>query len=89
MALLPANDEGYPERLSVAVVGGGIGGLALALALQQRGVLVGVFERDESFFERAQGYGLTLQQGSSAVRVLLVLQPMRRMRAASLRAISA
>ena len=70
VALLPANDESLPERLSVAVVGGGIGGLALALALQQRGVSVGVFERDESFFERAQGYGLTLQQGSSAVRAL-------------------
>jgi 2-polyprenyl-6-methoxyphenol hydroxylase-like FAD-dependent oxidoreductase len=54
----------------VAVVGGGIGGLALALALQQRGVVVGVFERDGDFFERSQGYGLTLQQGSKAVRDL-------------------
>ena len=56
--------------VAVAVVGGGIGGLALALALQQRGVDVGVFERDGHFFERSQGYGLTLQQGSKAVRDL-------------------
>ena len=62
--------DGAHEALAVAVVGGGIGGLALALALQQRGVVVGVFERDGHFFERSQGYGLTLQQGSKAVRDL-------------------
>ncbi|KOO34873.1 hypothetical protein Ctob_010083 [Chrysochromulina tobinii] len=62
--------DGAHEALAVAVVGGGIGGLALALALQQRGVVVGVFERDGDFFERSQGYGLTLQQGSKAVRDL-------------------
>ena len=38
----------------VGVVGGGVGGAALALALQQRGVRVVVFERDESFDARAQ-----------------------------------
>ena len=36
------------ETPTVAVVGGGIGGAALALALQQRGVPVRVYERDES-----------------------------------------
>ena len=33
----------------IAVIGGGIGGAALALALQQRGVAVRVFERDRCF----------------------------------------
>jgi len=44
----------------VAVIGGGIGGLACALALQADGALVEVFERDEAFDDRKQGYGLTL-----------------------------
>ncbi|KAL3908288.1 MAG: hypothetical protein SGPRY_009857, partial [Prymnesium sp.] len=50
--------------------GGGVGGLALALALEQRGMKVAVFERDSSFFARSQGYGFTLQQGGAAVRSL-------------------
>ena len=55
---------------TVAIVGGGIGGVALALALEQRGMRAVVYERDPSFFSRAQGYGLTLQQGSSAIAAL-------------------
>ena len=39
----------------VAVVGGGVGGAALAVALQQRGMRVVVYERDEGFNARAQG----------------------------------
>ena len=58
------------ESTTVAVVGGGIGGLALALALEQRGVDVTVYERDTNFFERSQGYGLTLQQGATSIRRL-------------------
>ncbi|KAJ1496270.1 hypothetical protein T484DRAFT_1874648, partial [Baffinella frigidus] len=51
--------------VDVAIVGGGIGGPALALALQKVGITsVAVFERDASHDERSQGYGLTLQQGS-------------------------
>ena len=53
----PLRDGDEP---AVAVVGGGIGGAALALALQQRGVAVRVYERDSSFAERAQGYALAL-----------------------------
>ncbi|KAL1519108.1 hypothetical protein AB1Y20_003373 [Prymnesium parvum] len=68
----PAASTAYSP--TVAVVGGGIGGLAAALALQQRGVDVAVFERDGSFFERSQGYGLTLQQGWSSVRALGVAE---------------
>ena len=47
--------------LSIVVVGGGIGGLATALALQQQGCSnVVVYERDASATIRRQGYGLTL-----------------------------
>ena len=56
----------------VAIIGGGIGGLATALALVKAGVAeaVDVFERDVSFASRSQGYGLTLQQGTRAAKVL-------------------
>ncbi|KNC70567.1 hypothetical protein SARC_16904, partial [Sphaeroforma arctica JP610] len=52
------------RRCKVVVIGGGIGGFALALALQQRNTQVIVYEKDKSFDERSQGYGLTLQQGA-------------------------
>jgi len=54
----------------VAIVGGGIGGIALAAALQHRGVPCAVYEKDSSFEERRQGYGLTMQQGARALRSL-------------------
>ena len=40
----------------MAVIGGGIGGPALALALQQRGIPVCVYEKDTAFNQRHQGY---------------------------------
>ncbi len=46
----------------MGIVGGGIGGLALAIALCKKGIDCVVFERDKSFSERSQGYGLTMQQ---------------------------
>ena len=46
--------------LQVAIVGGGIGGLAAAVALQQAGVHCTVFERDPYFGFRKEGFGLTL-----------------------------
>jgi len=63
------------ESPRVAIVGAGIGGAALALALQQRGVHVSLFERDTSFSMRKQGYGLTLQKysGAAALKQLGVL----------------
>ena len=77
--------EGQPkppiviERPLVAIVGGGIGGFALALALQQRGMgPVRVYERDGDFHTRSQGYGLTLQQGAVAVRALGILDEAKR-----------
>ena len=54
----------------IAIVGGGIAGLATALALARRGYPCVVFERDRCFDERAQGYGLTMQQGTRACRAL-------------------
>jgi len=54
----------YPH---LAIVGGGIGGVALAVACLHRGIPFTLFERDSSFNERSQGYGLTLQQASKAM----------------------
>lgn len=45
------------KRIHVAIVGGGIGGFGLAVALQQRGIRFTVYEKDNSFDERRQGYG--------------------------------
>lgn len=56
--------ENYPH---VAIIGGGIGGIALAVACLHRGIPFTIFERDASFDTRSQGYGLTLQQASKAM----------------------
>lgn len=60
-------------RPLVVVAGGGVAGLALALALQQRGWTadtVRVLERDPGPSHRRAGYALTMQQGASALRSL-------------------
>ncbi len=57
-------NEHYPH---VAIIGGGIGGVALAVACYHRGIPFTLFERDTSFDARSQGYGLTLQQASKAM----------------------
>ncbi|KAL1523893.1 hypothetical protein AB1Y20_018812 [Prymnesium parvum] len=44
----------------VLIIGGGLGGLAAAIALQSRGVRVEVYERDGGWERRRRGYGLTL-----------------------------
>ena len=56
--------QNYPH---VAIIGGGIGGMALAVACFHRQIPFTVYERDESFDARSQGYGLTLQQASKAM----------------------
>jgi 2-polyprenyl-6-methoxyphenol hydroxylase-like FAD-dependent oxidoreductase len=38
-----------PLAMQVAIVGGGIGGLALGVALKHRGIPYTIYERDESF----------------------------------------
>lgn len=65
-SILPIN-ENYPH---VAIIGGGIGGVALAVACQHRGIPFTLYERDSGFEARSQGYGLTLQQASRAIEGL-------------------
>ncbi|MDP1880915.1 MAG: NAD(P)/FAD-dependent oxidoreductase [Parachlamydiaceae bacterium] len=60
-----ANTENYPH---IAIIGAGIGGVALAVACLHRGIPFTLYERDNSFDARAQGYGLTLQQASKAIK---------------------
>lgn len=54
-------------------------GLAVALALQKRGCAnVTVYERDESFDQRPQGYGMTLTTTNTALADLGILDELRR-----------
>ena len=67
----PISDtENYPH---VAIIGAGIGGVALAVACYHRGIPFTLYERDQEFDARSQGYGLTVQQGSKALEGLGVL----------------
>ena len=59
--------ENYPH---VAIIGGGIGGVALAVGCLHRGIPFTLYERDNHFDARSQGYGLTLQQASKAIEGL-------------------
>lgn len=71
--LVPANShpiadtENYPH---LAIIGGGIGGVALAVACLHRGIPFTLYERDKGFNTRSQGYGLTLQQANKAIEGL-------------------
>ncbi|MDX2319578.1 MAG: NAD(P)/FAD-dependent oxidoreductase [Moritella sp.] len=62
--------ENYPH---LAIIGGGIGGVALAVACLHRGIPFTLYERDSGFDARSQGYGLTLQQASRAIEGLGIL----------------
>ena len=62
-----ADKETYPH---VAIIGGGIGGVALAVACLHRHIPFTIYERDKKFGDRAQGYGLTLQQATKAMEGL-------------------
>ena len=62
-----ADEKNYPH---VAIIGAGIGGVALAVACLQRGIPFSLYERDSNFDTRSQGYGLTLQQASKAIEAL-------------------
>ena len=62
-----ADSENYPH---LAIIGAGIAGVALAVACLHRGIPFTLYERDSGFDARAQGYGVTLQQASKAIREL-------------------
>ena len=64
------DNENYPH---MAIIGAGIGGVALAVACLHRGIPFTLFERDNSFTDRSQGYGLTLQQASKAIKSLGII----------------
>jgi 2-polyprenyl-6-methoxyphenol hydroxylase-like FAD-dependent oxidoreductase len=64
----PIADAGSFPKL--AIIGGGIGGVALAVACLHRGIPFTLYERDSNFEARSQGYGLTLQQASKAIEGL-------------------
>ncbi|MBW3518098.1 NAD(P)/FAD-dependent oxidoreductase [Flavobacterium sp. NKUCC04_CG] len=67
-AVFPLADiQNHPH---IAIIGGGIGGVALAVACLHRGIPFTLFERDHDFSARSQGYGLTLQQASKAIEGL-------------------
>jgi salicylate hydroxylase len=56
------------NRLHVAIIGGGIGGLCLAQGLRKAGVSVALYERDRVRSERLQGYRLHISpRGSRAL----------------------
>jgi len=61
------NEVTFPH---IAIIGGGIGGVALAVACLHRGIPFTLYERDANFDARSQGYGLTLQQASKAIEGL-------------------
>jgi len=65
-----ADTKNYPH---LAIIGGGIGGLALAVACLHRQIPFTLYEKDISFDARSQGYGLTLQQASKAIKGLGIL----------------
>jgi len=66
-SVIEVDSVNYP---TIAIIGGGIGGIALAVACLHRGIPFTLYEKDLSFDARAQGYGLTLQQASKAIKAL-------------------
>ena len=60
-----ANKNLYPN---LAIIGGGIAGVALAVACLHRSIPFTLYERDTNFEARSQGYGLTLQQASKSLK---------------------
>jgi 2-polyprenyl-6-methoxyphenol hydroxylase-like FAD-dependent oxidoreductase len=60
------------ERLKVAIIGAGVGGLCLAQGLKRSGVVVEVFERDPSPTSPVEGYRLSISPtGSRSLKACL------------------
>jgi salicylate hydroxylase len=60
------------RRFQVGIVGGGIGGLALAQGLKKAGMSVAVYERDRTPTDRLQGYRVHISpKGSEALHSCL------------------
>lgn len=56
----------------VLIVGGGIGGLALAQGLKKHNISFHIYEKDESNLYRAQGYRIRISgKGTETLRYLL------------------
>jgi salicylate hydroxylase len=53
------------KPLHVLIIGGGIGGLALAQGLKREGISAAVYERDRSLTSRLQGYRVHISPGGS------------------------
>lgn len=65
----PEIDKNFPN---VAIIGWWIGWVALAVACLHRWINYTLYERDDSFDTRSQGYWLTLQQASKAIEWLWI-----------------
>jgi 2-polyprenyl-6-methoxyphenol hydroxylase-like FAD-dependent oxidoreductase len=60
------------DTINISIIGGGLGGLSLAISLIQKGFTnVKVYERDVYFNDRRQGYGLTLTNNNKGPLALL------------------
>jgi 2-polyprenyl-6-methoxyphenol hydroxylase-like FAD-dependent oxidoreductase len=60
------------NKLDVAIIGGGIGGLCLAQGLKKAGIRATVYERDETPASRLQGFRIHIDpQGSTALHECL------------------
>ncbi|HEY2810423.1 MAG TPA: FAD-dependent monooxygenase [Rhabdochlamydiaceae bacterium] len=75
----------HDQRLSILIIGAGLGGLALAQGLATAGFNVTVFERDKSPTSRAQGYRISIRSlGKTALSVLLTPEKMSRLSSAKI-----
>lgn len=65
--------DGHPitKPFTVAIVGGGIGGLALAIGLRHHGIAVQIYEASPSFSEIGAGIAF----GPNAVKAMALLDP--------------
>jgi heterodisulfide reductase subunit A-like polyferredoxin len=67
-----------PKNSKIAIIGSGIAGLGFALALHKEGFQnITIYEKDSSFGQRRQGYGLTIQQAVSSLVELNVFEKVK------------